>query len=88
MRVPSTNFLECIYCDKPVIGLLINDQPTDIIMPHYEFLIDAGILHRSIKSVSDFLNRVDIERWWKDITNRPEYKSYKKSFTNSDLFDK
>jgi len=88
MRVPSTNFLECIYCDKPVIGLLINNQPTEIVTPHYEFLLEAGVLHQSIKSATDFLNNVHIEEWWMDVTNRTEYKTYKKLFTNSDLFEK
>lgn len=88
MRVPSTNFLECIYCDIPVIGLLINEQPTDIVLPHYEFLLKLGVLHNNIESATDFLNRTNINDWWSGVVSSSDYKSYKKLFTNSDLFNK
>ena len=45
MRVPSTNFLECIYIDKPVIGILNNDHPSSIIKPYYDFFLSTGVAH-------------------------------------------
>jgi hypothetical protein len=86
MRVPSTNFLECIYCDQPVIGLLDNSQPTEIVKPYYKFFLEAGVLHRDIESAVEFLNKVDLEKWWPQILKSPEYQSYKREFTNSDRF--
>ncbi len=87
MRVPSTNFLECIYCDQPVIGLLDNDQPTEIIKPYYSFFLSAGILHRNIESAVEFLNKLDLEIWWDKVIKRIEYQEYKRTFVNSDLFN-
>ncbi|PKD43270.1 hypothetical protein [Rhodohalobacter barkolensis] len=86
MRVPSTNFLECIYCDHPVIGLLDNDQPTEIVTPFYEHFLKRGLLHRDMESAVQFLNEVNLENWWTEITQSREYQAYKQTFTNSDQF--
>ena len=88
MRIPSTNFMECVYCDHPVTGLLDNDQPTEIVAPYYKFFLDEGVLHRDIRSAVQFLNDVDLENWWPRITGSPEYQSYKRKFANSDIFRK
>lgn len=86
MRVPSTNFLECIYSDWPVIGLLDNEQPTEIIKPYYDFFLNIGILHPDIETAVEFLNNVDVDTWWRSVMESPGYQSYKKSFTRSEHF--
>lgn len=87
MRVPSTNFLECIYCNQPVIGLIENNQPTEIIKPYYAFFKETGVLHENMNSVAEFLNETDIAAWWREVTGSAQYQSYKKKFANSRKFE-
>jgi hypothetical protein len=79
--VPGTNFLECIYVDHPTIGLLENDQPTDVVKPHYDFLLQVGVLHSSFESLVDHLNNNNIEEWWTSVINMDGYKDFKNTFT-------
>ncbi len=82
LTVPSTNFLECIAVDYPVIGILENDQPTDAIKPFYDFFLANGVLHLSMESLVEFLNQTDVEEWWKKLIIQPEYIQFKKHFAN------
>jgi hypothetical protein len=81
MNVPGTNFLECIYTDHPTIGLLRNDQPTKIIEPFYDFFLKTGVLHLTVESLVEQLNRIDIDTWWHEIISKPEYLTFKNRFT-------
>jgi hypothetical protein len=81
MRVPATNFLECIYVNHPTIGLLRNDQPTEILKPYYKFFIDNGVLHHNFKSLVKHLNRVDVDQWWSGLTEEPLFREYRDTFT-------
>jgi len=81
MNVPATNFPECIYVDQPVTGILRNDQPTEIIRPHYEFFLREGVLHHGVEAMTDHLNKINIEEWWKEVISKPEYLAYKREFT-------
>jgi len=83
INVPCTNFLECIYVDHPTIGILRNDQPTDIVKPYYDFFISSGVLHTNINTLIDHLNHIDINDWWSDIINSDTYKSFKYEFARS-----
>lgn len=80
--VPSTNFLECFYVDHPTVGLLTNDQPTDIIQPYYDFFIAKGVLHLNFDSLINHLNTVDLETWWEALKSEPMYEKFKKEFLN------
>lgn len=77
MKVPSTNFLECVYVD----------QPTDLVKPHYQFLSEVGVLHSYIQPLSQHLNRIDVENWWCEVKNRAEYREFKNQLTNSSKFN-
>jgi len=81
MNVPATNFPECIYVDQPVTGILRNNQPTDIIKPHYNFFLSVGVLHSDMESLIAHLNRVNIEEWWAEVIIKPEYQAFKREFT-------
>lgn len=81
MEIPSTNFLECIFINHPTIGLLLNDQPTEIIKPYYDFFIKNGVLHRDIKSLVHFLNHADLNKWWPALMNDATMKEFKNKFT-------
>jgi len=79
-HIPATNFLECLYVDHPTIGLLDNDQPTDIVKPYYAFLKKQGVIHDSFASLVDHLNKVDIDEWWSAVTKEPMYQQFKNEF--------
>jgi len=81
MKVPATNFLECIYLNHPTIGLLRNDQPTEIIKPYYDFFIDNGVLHDDFNSLVKHLNRIDVDQWWTGLTEEPMFKKFRDTFT-------
>ena len=80
MYIPSTNFLECLYVQYPTVGLLDNDQPTQIVKLFYNWLIEKRVLHISIRSLVSHLNKVDVNEWWQDVINDPEYAKYKNQF--------
>lgn len=82
MRVPATNFLECAYVNHPTVGLLRNDQPTDIIKPFYEFFLEEGVLHHSLDSLVEHLNHVDVEKWWGSITSKREWREFRQLYTS------
>lgn len=82
INVPSTNFLECLYVDHPTIGILDNDQPTDIVKPYYEFFKENGVLHDDVESLVAHLNSIDLDEWWEQLINEDMYRSYKETFTS------
>ncbi|MBB1472234.1 hypothetical protein H5368_04240 [Luteimonas sp. MC1782] len=83
VTTPSTNFLECIFVDKPVLALDTNQFPTQILRPHLEFFRRAGILHESTAAMVGFLNSVDVSLWWGQLIREEEYKEFKRLFTRS-----
>jgi len=80
MRLPATNFLECIYLNHPTVGLLRNDQPTEIIKPYYDFLVDKGVLHDAFDSLVLHLNRIEVDQWWSELTQEPMFKEVRNTF--------
>lgn len=78
--VPSTNFTECLYVDHPTIGLLNNDNPTDIVKPFYDFFLKVGVLHNDFDSLLAHLNNIDLDTWWADVCSRDEYQEFKNTF--------
>ena len=81
--VPSTNFLECLSVNHPTVGLIINDQPTDIVRPFYDFFLDYGVLHLDYTSMVKHLNQVDIESWWQGLQEEKMYQDFKRLFLNT-----
>lgn len=80
---PSTNFLECVAINKPVIAVLTNSEPTDIILKHYDFFISIGVLHLDVESMLTFLEGLDdVETWWQNVINSKQYDEFKKEFAN------
>ncbi|MES2847807.1 MAG: hypothetical protein V4685_02040, partial [Bacteroidota bacterium] len=80
VTLPATNFLECIYVDHPVIGVLDNDQPTGIVKPYYDFFLAKGVMHDSFNSLVEHLNTIDVQTWWAGIISDPVYKQFKNEF--------
>lgn len=78
--VPSTNFTECLYVDHPTIGLLNNDNPTDVVKPFYDFFLKVGVLHHDFDSLIAHLNAIDLDSWWKGVCATDEYKEFKNTF--------
>jgi len=80
MSVPATNFMECIYVDHPTMGILNNNQPTELIKPWYRFLERMGVLHTDTELLAEHLNRIDIEDWWAGLISSDDYQSFKDKF--------
>lgn len=81
--VPSTNFTECLYVNHPTVGLLNNDNPTDIVKPFYDFFLEVGVLHTDFDSLIAHLNKIDLDSWWENVCSRNEYKEFKNTFLRS-----
>jgi putative transferase (TIGR04331 family) len=78
--VPATNFMECLYVDHPTMGVLDNDQPTDIVKPYYDFLMQQGVLHDNFNSLVEHLNKIDLDEWWAALIKEPMYLQFKNEF--------
>jgi hypothetical protein len=81
--VPATSFLESVSVDHPSVGILMNDNPTDIVKPFYQDFLDRRVLHAQIESVAEHLNSATIDDWWAEVKNTEIYADYKKKFTGS-----
>ena len=78
---PSTTLLECLYIDKPTVAILDNDnEHTEIVKPHYDFLLEKGLLHNSMDSLVKHINSVDIDLWWNELIIHPKYLGFKHEF--------
>jgi putative transferase (TIGR04331 family) len=78
--IPATNFLECLYVDHPTMGLLDNDQPTDIVKPYYDFLMSHGVIHENFVSLVNHLNNINLDEWWASVIKEPMYLQFKNEF--------
>jgi hypothetical protein len=77
--MPSTNFLECIYVNHPVVVLQEGYEPTNVFKPIYEELNELGILHYTLDSMLEFLNSMDdVNSWWSATVNSEKYKAIKR----------
>ena len=83
VNVPCTNFLECFFVDHPTIGILRNDQPTDIVKPFYNFFLEEGVLHTDMNSLIRHLNRINITEWWTELMKKEQYEDFKDTFARS-----
>lgn len=85
---PSTNFLECIFVDHPVLAIYSEDQPvfyepTEIVKPYYEFFLEHKVLHPSVESLVAHLNQTNIEEWWKNVVQLKKYQEFKNTFARN-----
>jgi len=78
---PSTTLLECLYVDHPTVAIIDNDNiSTEVVKPHYDFLLKMGLFHNSMDSLVNHLNTVDIDLWWNDLIVHPKYLQFKHEF--------
>lgn len=80
LSLPSTNFLECVYVDHPIVAIFTVSDPTEIIKPYYQFFLDQNVMHNDIDSLVKHLNSVDVESWWNKVTSEPMYREFKNKF--------
>jgi len=80
MNHPSTTILECLYVDQPVVAILDNDDPSEIVIPYYDLLLEKKLLHLTIDSLIDHLNTTNIDAWWSALLKDPTYQQFKHEF--------
>lgn len=80
VSVPSTNFLECLVINKPVVGILNNDQITSVVGPFYDFLLEKKVLHLTLESLVLHINDLDVATWWNAVSVHPTFVAFKETF--------
>ena len=78
---PSTNLLECIYVGHPVVAVLTNEFPTELVRPFYDFFLGVGVMHSSADGLIEHLNKVNIDEWWDEVIKMDMYERFKMLFT-------
>ncbi len=79
--MPSTNFLECLKVDQPVMALDTNDQPSELYQEYSSHLNGLGILHKDTQSLVEFMNQLDdIDTWWRNVLHDPSCRIFKEVF--------
>ena len=66
----STGILETLSQNIPTLAFWQNnfDHLREEVIPEYQMLVDAGIVHLSAKSVADKVNEIwsDVDKWWSE----------------------
>lgn len=83
VTMPSTNFLECLFVDQPVLGINTNSMPTTLIKPYLEFFHTCGVLHKDMKSLIGLLNSIDIDSWWAEVTAEAKFQDFLLTFART-----
>ncbi len=78
--IPATNFMECVYVGHPTMGVLDNDQPTEVVKPYYDFLMQQGVIHNDFASLVDHLNKINLDEWWATLIKEPMFLQFKNEF--------
>ena len=64
----STGMLETLSQNIPTLAFWQNnfDHLREKVIPEYQLLVDAGIMHLSAESVADKVNEIwsDVDKWW------------------------
>lgn len=77
---PQTVFSECIYVDHPIVAMVIDFDSTTIFKPYYNFFLEQKVYHKTIESLVNHLNTVNIQEWWSKVIQQPMYKAFKHEF--------
>ena len=66
----STALLETLSCNIPTLAFWKNtfEHLRESVLPDYQTLVDAGILHLSPESIANKVNEIwkDVDQWWKN----------------------
>jgi hypothetical protein len=81
---PTTNFLECVAVDQPVVALLTNDQPSSIVESFYQFYLDRNIFFQDFPKLLDFVGANNFERHCQEVFLMKEHNEFKNSFVNTE----
>ena len=81
--LPSTNFLECIFVDQPVVAVDTNYNSSRIFEPYLKRLKLLNIIHENPHAMIEFLNQVKIDEWWAEVRASEAYIELKWYFARS-----
>lgn len=77
---PSTFAFECMAVNHPILCVVENREVEDNAVPFYTGMYELGIFHPNIESVVDFMNKTEIEQWWKETLIDKRYIDFKHNF--------
>ncbi|SEL80343.1 hypothetical protein [Parapedobacter koreensis] len=81
---PSTMFLECISVDHPVIAIC---PDTSLLHSNYlkqmQPLMTINLVFTSVEEAIDFLEKTNVEKWWKMVVTSSIYKKFKSSYAST-----
>ena len=76
----STGVLETLSQNIPTLAFWQNnfDHLREDVIPEYQMLVDAGIVHLSVESVADKVNEIwsDVDKWWSERNVQDARKSF------------
>ncbi len=83
----STGLLETLSQNVPTLAFWQNDfdHLRDNVKPHYQMLVDVGIVHLSAKSVADKVNEIwdDVDGWWQQSHVQDAIKKFCEKFAKN-----
>ena len=84
---PSTAFFEFLVINKPVLVVFAERDDYHSKYKYYiNYFFEKKVFHKSIKELIEFLNSLnDVERWWQNISEEPEFNEFLKSYCRLEL---
>lgn len=82
---PTTNFLECVAVNQPVLAVLTNDQPTPIVKEFYEFYLDQKVFFKSFEDLLYFVIDNDVAAHCATVFESRMHREFKHAFVNTDF---
>lgn len=82
LQLPSTNFLEAVYCMQPVLGVNTNYSPSQAVASYYEDLTNLKVIHPNIQSLVNHLNAVQINEWWDRVLRDDRFTEFGNNFVS------
>ena len=80
-NLPSTTFLESIYTDQPVVAINTNSRPSDIFSSFIPTLINLGVIHENVESLTKFItNTQNYSEWWGKVNSNKKFKKFANKF--------
>lgn len=72
-----------MYTNHPTVGILQDDDYTDLVKPYYDFFIENGVIHYSMNNLVSHLISLDIEKWWQYLSESKTFLEFRETLCAS-----